>query len=147
MKKKEYNLIVKKSTIKENIYKDMFISFIVGGLLGVIFTFLSKIISTYYNLMIVDGISWTLMIFIFISSILTGLGLFDTLVSFCKCGLIIPITGFSHSVASSILDYKNDGFITGMGSNIFKLAGSVLLYGIVSAYVLAIVKVLLCVVL
>ncbi len=147
MKKKEYNLIVKKSTIKENIYKDMFISFIVGGLLGVIFTFLSKIISTYYNLMIVDGISWTLMIFIFISSILTGLGLFDTLVSFCKCGLIIPITGFSHSVASSILDYKNDGFITGMGSNIFKLAGSVLLYGIVSAYILAIVKVLLCVVL
>ena len=55
----------------------------------------------------------------------------------------IPITGFAHSVTSSALDYKKDGLITGLGANVFKLAGSVILYGIVSAFILAVIKVVL----
>ena len=55
-------------------------------------------------------------------------------------GLIIPITGFAHSIQSAILDYKNEGPVYGFGSNVFKLAGSVILYGVVSAYVFAIIR-------
>ena len=58
-----------------------------------------------------------------------------------KCGIIIPITGFAHSITSSAIDSKKDGMITGIGASTFKLAGSVLLYGIVSAFILAIIKV------
>ena len=75
--------------------------------------------------------------------ILTGFGIFDTLISKFKFGLIIPITGFAHSIASSLLDYKEDGLITGLGSNMFKLAGAVILYGSISAFVLAIAKVII----
>jgi stage V sporulation protein AC len=70
------------------------------------------------------------MIIIFVGSFLTALGVFDSLVSKAKCGLIVPTTGFAHSIASSALDYKKDGLITGLGANFFKLAGSVILYGI-----------------
>ena len=57
-----------------------------------------------------------------------------------KMGLIIPITGFAHSMQSSILDYKKEGPIYGFGSNVFKLAGSVILYGVVSAYVFGLIR-------
>ena len=51
-----------------------------------------------------------------------------------KCGLIVPITGFAHSITSSALDYKNDGLITGLGGYLFRLAGCILLYGIIAAF-------------
>ena len=86
---------------------------------------------------------WTCIIFITVAIILTGLGVFDNLVTKYKFGLIIPITGFAHSVASSILDNKKDGFITGMGANMFKLAGAVILYGTVSSFILTLVKVVI----
>ena len=58
-----------------------------------------------------------------------------------KAALIVPITGFAHSIQSSALDYKTDGMITGLGANFFKLAGSVILYGIISAFLFCILKV------
>lgn len=140
MKEKEYKKIVEKNTPKENVFKNALISFLTGGFLGVLFSLLSNLICSVYHLAYNDGIIWSLIIFIFMASLLTGLGVFDLMVSYAKCGLIIPITGFAHSVTSSILDYKHDGFITGMGGNIFKLAGSVILYGVVSAFILVMIK-------
>ena len=68
------------------------------------------------------------------ASLLTGIGIFDKLVTIFRCGLLIPITGFAHSMTSCALDYRNEGPIYGIGSNMFKLAGSVIVYGIVSAW-------------
>ena len=86
---------------------------------------------------------WLCMIIIFVGSFLTALGVFDSFVSKAKCGLIVPTTGFAHSIASSALDYKKDGLITGLGANFFKLAGSVILYGILSSFVLLVIRMIL----
>ena len=67
---------------------------------------------------------------------------YNYLVAKTKMGLILPTTGFAHSIASSALDYKKDGVIA-LGSNFFKLAGSVILYGMVSAFFLALLKVII----
>ena len=80
---------------------------------------------------------------IFIACLLTALGVFDKLVKVGRMGLIIPITGFAHSVQSAALDYKKEGLIYGIGSNIFKLAGSVILYGVLSAYIMGIIRYLI----
>ena len=81
-----------------------------------------------------------IIIFIFIGSLFTALGFFDKLVYKFKCGLLIPITGFAHSMTSASLDYKNEGLIYGIGSNIFKMSGSVILYGIVSAWFFGMIR-------
>ena len=81
-----------------------------------------------------------LITFIFIACLLTGVGIFDSFVKKGKMGFIIPITGFAHSMQSAILDYRKEGPIYGFGSNVFKLAGSVILYGIVSAYVFGLIR-------
>ena len=78
--------------------------------------------------------------FIFISSFLTAIGVFSRLVKKYGAGLIVPITGFSHSTTSSAMEYKNEGLINGIGSNIFKLSGSVILYGIVSASIFGFIR-------
>lgn len=136
----KYKKMVEELTPKENRLTNMLVAFIVGGLMGVIGTILFVNLNKYYNEEM--AISFMLLILIILSAFLTCCGFADTLFSKLKCGLIIPITGFAHSVSSAILDYKKEGFIN-MGSNTFKLAGSVLLYGIVSAIILTLIKVIL----
>ena len=57
--------------------------------------------------------------------------------------LIIPITGFAHSMSSTALEYKNEGLVLGIGANIFKLAGTVILFGVVSVYLFGLVRLLI----
>ena len=80
---------------------------------------------------------------IVIASFLTGIGIFDVLVTKLKSALLIPITGFSHAITSAALEYKQEGLILGIGSNIFKLAGSVILYGTVAVYIFGLIRLLL----
>ncbi len=136
----KYKKMVEEMTPKENRLGNMIIAFIVGGLLGIIGVILFENLNKIYNEEL--SISFMLLILIITSALLTCLGISDTLFAKFKCGLIIPITGFAHSLASSILDYKKEGLIN-MGSNAFKLAGSVILYGVVSAVILTLLKVIL----
>lgn len=129
-----YQDLVNSVTPKENKWKNMIIAFISGGVIGSVSEILVRVFDV--NMMLI--------IWIVIAAILTGMGIFDSLVDKFKMGLIIPITGFSHSVTSSSLEYKNEGLVTGIGSNCFKLAGSVILYGVISATVFALVRSLIC---
>ncbi len=87
-----------------------------------------------------DAATIMIVTFIFLASLFTALGFFDKLVTKFRCGLLIPITGFAHSMTSSALDYKKEGPIYGIGSNMFKLAGSVIIYGIVSAWFFGMIR-------
>lgn len=141
MNQKEYQELVKSLTPKEKGYKNSLIAFIVGGLVGVICTITNEILIQNFSLSNKEATIWTVIFLIGISSLLTALGFFDRWVKKAQCGLIIPTSGFAHSITSSALDYKRDGLITGLGSNFFKLAGSVILYGVLSAFILTIIKV------
>ncbi len=142
MNKEEYKEMVKQITPKEKKWKNASIAFLVGGLMGVLSVLIVELIMIF-GLSEKDSTIWMLIIFIFLAVLFTNLGFFDTWVSKVKAGLIVPITGFAHSVAASALDYRKDGFVTGIGANIFKLAGSVLLYGTFAAFSLVLLKVIL----
>ena len=142
MNKEDYKKLVKKHTPKEPKLRNVGVAFLVGGLIGLFAEILIFVIKHCFSVSVVVAGLITTLIVIFLSSLFTALGFFDNWVNKCKCGLIIPTTGFAHSVASSALEYKKDGLITGLGSNFFKLAGSVILYGIISAFILVIVKVI-----
>lgn len=140
MNNRKYQKIVEDITPKENRLYNMAVAFFIGGLIGLIGTILYLNFNKMYNEEL--SISFMLLILIIVTAVLTGLGVSDTLFLKAKCGLIIPITGFAHSISSSLIDYKKEGYIN-MGSNAFKLAGSVLLYGIVSAVFFTLLKVVL----
>ena len=134
MNKEQYQLLVKKYEPKEKKILNSIYAFLVGGILGFVSQMVASFFQNVFLISALESYSYVCLIMILGASLCTALGFFDNLVSKYRAGLIIPTTGFAHSVTSSALDYRKDGMITGLGANIFKLAGSVLLYGIVSAF-------------
>ena len=135
MEKKEYKKIVDRHKPTETRVQNAIISFLVGGLVGAIGQGLIEFYSSWLDISTKDASTFMIVTLVFIASLFTALGFFDKWVTFAKCGLIIPITGFAHSMTSAGIEYRKEGPIYGLGANIFKLAGSVILYGIVSAWI------------
>ena len=70
---------------------------------------------------------------IFLSALLTGLGLYDDLAKHGGAGTLVPITGFANAVAAPAIEYKTEGWVTGMAVKMFTIAGPVIVYGALSA--------------
>lgn len=143
MTNKEYQEFIKKYTPKPPVVQNAIMTFIAGGLLGAGSEALLQIYQVLLNLPRKEaGILVTLTLIV-VSSILTALGVFDILVTKLKSALIIPITGFAHSMTSAALEYRTEGLVLGIGANIFKLAGTVILYGVVSVYIFGLIRLLI----
>ena len=136
----DYKSIIKEINPSNFKIKKIIISFLVGGLVGLIGQVLVNIYSYFNSISVNEACNMMMITLIFISSLLTGFGIFDHLVTKSGAGLIVPITGFAHATTSSAMEYKKEGLVYGIGANIFKLSGSVLLYGTVSAYIFGIIK-------
>lgn len=143
MDKKRYKEIVDKNTPKEDVLKNAIISFVVGGILGSLSELLLRGYMLWFDLPRKEAGVLVILTLITIASILTAIGVFDVLVSKVKAALIIPITGFAHSMTSAALEYKHEGLVLGIGANIFKLAGTVILYGVVAVYFFGLIRLLI----
>ena len=142
MNKDKYLNIVKEINPKKIKFKNYFYSFFMGGLICSFGEFINLILENNTNIIQEDRTIIIMFIFIFISALLTGLGLFDNLVQIFGAGLFVPITGFSNAVCSEALEYISEGPIYGVGANMFKLAGSVLTYGIFTSIILSLIYLL-----
>ena len=140
MTKESYKKLASKYEPKYNRELSLLVAFVVGGGIGVLGQALIDFYSKVCNVSIKDAGSYMIVTLIFLASLFTALGFFDNWVSKVKCGIIVPITGFAHAMTSTALEYKKEGLILGIGSNIFKITGSVILYGVVSAYVFGLIR-------
>lgn len=143
MNNEEYQSFIKNYTPKPKKIKNAVLVFFVGGLLGTISEILLELYQLWFHLPRKESGVLVILTLIVIASILTALGIFDVCVTKLKSALIIPITGFAHSITSAALEYKTEGLILGIGANIFKLAGTVILYGVVAVYLFGILRLLI----
>jgi stage V sporulation protein AC len=143
MKNVKYDRTADLYKAEEHRVRNFFLSFIVGGIVGFLGELIIEVLINNFHISRSDASTFMIMIFILIASLCTALGFFDKLVTKFKCGLLIPITGFAHSMTSAAMDYKSEGPIYGIGSNMFKLAGSVILYGVVSAWFFGMIRYLI----
>ena len=140
--KENYNSIVNKHTPKEDRLKNSLIVFFTGGIFGILSELLLNCYSVWLSLPRKESGILVILTWIIIASLLTAFGVFDLLVRIFKSALLIPITGFAHAMTSAALDYKTEGLVLGIGANIFKLAGTVILYGVVSVYIFGLLRIL-----
>ena len=140
MEKQNYKKIVDRHKPTEDRLMNAIVAFFIGGLIGAIGQLLIEFYSSWLQIPTQEASSFMIVTLIFVSCLFTALGFFDKWVKFAKCGLIIPITGFAHSMTSAAIEYKKEGFVTGLGANMFKLAGTVILYGVVSAYIFGFIR-------
>lgn len=133
----EYYKIIKDVTPKDKKYRNYLLAFFMGGLISFLAELINIILSEYTSISLEDRTIIIIFLFILIGAILTGVGIFDNLVQIFGAGLFIPITGFSNAICSEAMEYKSEGPIYGIGANMFKLAGSVITYGVVTSIILS----------
>ncbi|SFJ61435.1 stage V sporulation protein AC [Terrisporobacter glycolicus] len=133
--KNEYKKYVEKMSPKPAYLKNCIMAFLVGGLICCIGQGINDIYMKLINLDKLAAASATSMTLIFLGAFLTGLGVYDLIGKRAGAGSIIPITGFANSIVSPAMEFKKEGYVTGVGANLFKIAGPVLVYGISSSII------------
>lgn len=134
---KKYQKIIEQKPIKRPIIKNAIFAFIIGGLIGLIAEGLITLFVKVFKIEVLTANSLMSMTIVFITSVLTGIGVFDKIGQIAGAGTYIPITGFSNSMTSAALEGKSEGIVLGIMSNMFKLAGAVIVAGVVSSFVSA----------
>ncbi len=125
----QYKDYVEEKSKKSPIFKDVLLAFISGGVICIIGQIIMNIF-LYYNVEKESATAFTSIILIFIGAFLTSINVYSTIGKYCGAGSAIPITGFSNSIVSPAIEFKTEGRILGLGANMFKIAGPVLVYGI-----------------
>lgn len=134
-KKDDYNKYVDQVSPKPTYVKNYILAFIVGGIICMIGQGINDFFMKFIGLDKLAASSATSITLIFIGSFLTGLGVYDLLGKRAGAGSIIPITGFANSIVSPAMEFKREGYVLGVGANMFKIAGPVLVYGIGSSII------------
>ena len=133
--KNEYKKYVEQKSPKPTYLKNYIMAFLVGGLICCIGQGINDFYMKVINLDKLDASSVTSMTLIFLGAILTGFGVYDLIGKFAGAGSIIPITGFANSIVSPAMEFKKEGYVMGVGANLFKIAGPVLVYGVSSSII------------
>lgn len=138
MSQKEYDKLVKEKSPKSPIFKDMCLAFIIGGLICAIGQCISVYIKSF-GLNKEDTASLVSSAMIFLGAFLTGVGVYDRIAKYGKAGTLVPITGFANSIVSPAMEYKTEGYVLGVGTKMFIIAGPVLVYGITASVIYGII--------
>ena len=135
MTPKEYDALVRQLSPSSPIGKDTALAFVVGG--GI--CTLGQLIANGWQALGLtqqEAASATSVTLVFLSVLLTALGLYHRLARYAGAGTLVPITGFANSVAAPAIEYKKEGQVFGIGCKIFTISGPVILYGICTSSLL-----------
>ncbi len=138
MTPQEYQRYVKKMAPKSPVVKNTALAFLVGGAI----CSLGQLIQNGYlrqGLDPTDAGTATAVTLIFLSALATGLGGYQRLARFAGAGTLVPITGFANAVVSPAIDFKSEGFVTGMAAKMFLVAGPVIVFGTLASVVYGVI--------
>lgn len=141
MTPKEYIRYVARLAKKSPLGKDLLNSFLIGGLICVV----GQLILNGYTALGLseqDAAAATSVSLVFLSAVLTALSVYDDLAKIAGAGTLVPITGFANAVVSPAIEFKAEGFVTGMAAKIFIIAGPVIVYGTVASVLYGVILVI-----
>ncbi|SDZ94342.1 stage V sporulation protein AC [Thalassobacillus cyri] len=139
----EYQKFQAQREVKRPVLKNCIKAFFVGGLICLIGQFIQTFFIYNFNFTEQTAGNPTVAVMVFIAMLLTGFGVYDRLAQFGGAGTAVPVTGFGNAVISAAIEHRSEGFILGVGGNMFKLAGSVIMSGVFAAFIIALIKTLL----
>ena len=141
MSNKDYDKFVQDRAAKSPIVKDCLLAFLIGGGICVLG---QAIMDGFLSLGLekTDAGTATSVSLVALSALLTGLNLYNKLGRYGGAGTLVPITGFANAVVSPAIDFKSEGFITGMAAKMFTVAGPVIVYGVSASVVYGVILML-----
>lgn len=139
----EYQQLAKSYETPRPLLRNFTRAFLVGGFICLIGQAIQEFLMNNFDFTQKTVGNPTVAVLIFCSVLLTGLGVYDRIAQWAGAGTAVPVTGFANSIASAAIEHRSEGFVLGVGGNMFKLAGSVIVFGVVSAFVIGLIKTLI----
>ncbi|CAM4314971.1 stage V sporulation protein AC [Paenibacillus phoenicis] len=138
----EYQQVADQHKPKTNILRNCLRAFLVGGFICFIGQCIQQLFMTFADMSAREAASPTVAILILISIVLTSFGVYDKIAQWAGAGTAVPVTGFANSMCSSAIESRAEGLVLGVGANMFKLAGSVIVFGVVAAFIVGVIHVI-----
>ena len=135
----QYNAYVKQVTPTHNLWANMGKAFVMGGAICLLGQIILNIAMGVFGVKQDDAALWCSLILVLLSVILTSFNVYGLLANWGGAGALVPITGFANGVCASAVEFQKEGQVFGIGCQIFKIAGPVILYGIFSCWVLGLI--------
>lgn len=143
MTQQEYQVLARRKEIKRPVFINCMRAFLVGGIISILGQALMVMFIQWFKFPEKEAGNPTVAVLILISVILTSFGVYDKIAQWSGAGTSVPVTGFANSLASAAIEHRAEGLVLGVGGNMFKLAGSVIVYGTVAAFFVGIVHYLI----
>ncbi len=137
---KQYQEFSQAREPKRPIFINCIKAFLVGGTICIIGQVLQLIFVKYFNFTNESAGSPTSAVLIIMSALITGLGFYDVIAQWAGAGTAVPVTGFANTMTSAAIEHKSEGYVLGVGGNMFKIAGPVIVYGVFSAFIISIIR-------
>ncbi len=137
----EYQQMVRQKNPKPPLAKNLVMAFLSGGVVCL----LGQVVLNFFiglGFTSQEAANPTVAVFIFLGALATGLGFFDRMAHYTGAGTAIPVTGFANSITAAAMEFKKEGLVAGVGSKMFVLAGSVIVFGVVTAMVIGLISAL-----
>jgi len=138
VKQQQYQDKVDNLTPKPPILKNICWAFVVGGLICMFGQFITDYFLSL-GLHKADASNYTTVVLVFLGAFFTGLGVYDELGKRAGAGSVVPITGFANSIVAPAMEFKREGYVFGIGAKMFVIAGPVLVYGMVTAFIVGLI--------
>ena len=138
LNKKAYDEYIKKITPDNELGSDMLHAFVTGGIICTVGQASVMLMMKYLGMEKEAAQTWMLIELILASVLLTGFGIYPKIVKWGGAGALVPITGFANSVVAPAIEYKAEGHVFGIGCKIFTIAGPVILFGVLTSWLLGI---------
>ncbi|WEK56363.1 MAG: stage V sporulation protein AC [Candidatus Cohnella colombiensis] len=139
MSAEEYKAFAQAREPSRSIWTNCLKAFVVGGAICAIGQGVQQFFMAVFDMSAKQAGNPTVAVMILLSVILTCLGVYDKLAQWAGAGSAVPVTGFANSMCSAAIEHRSEGLVLGVGANMFKLAGSVIVFGVVAAFIVGII--------
>ncbi|RBW70367.1 stage V sporulation protein AC [Bacillus taeanensis] len=140
--KRDYLKNIKLFQPKTPFFLNSLKAFFVGGMICAFGQGIQNLYHTVFYFNEASAVNLTAATLVLIAAVLTGIGIYDKIGQFAGAGSVVPVTGFANSITSAALEHKSEGIVLGVAANLFKLAGSVIVFGVVASYIVGILRLL-----
>jgi stage V sporulation protein AC len=143
MSAKEYQAFAKAREPSRPMWANCLRAFLIGGLICLLGEAVQQFFMAAFDMKARQASNPTVAVMILLSVILTSMGVYDKIAQWAGAGSAVPVTGFANSICSAAIEHRSEGLVLGVGGNMFKLAGSVIVFGVVAAFFIGIIHWLL----
>ena len=135
---REYAQLVRRLTPKSQLGLGCLRAFWVGGAICLLGQWIAEAAQRFLSLPLSSAQTAASIALVFVTALLTGIGVFDRIARYAGAGTVVPITGFANAMVSPAMEFKPEGWVLGTGARLFTIAGPVLVYGIASSVIVGI---------